>query len=535
MKRLVILCVCLAAVLAGPAASSAATGSSLRSLVAKKLPYPDTSSQGLSIWLNPPDGQLATSSVRAASVSFGSNVDAANPQEDTAGGQSEEAIAAAPGGRVMAAWNDITGIMFPPTTQAGSITGVGYSSDGGSNFKDLVGLPNSNADEQWSGDPIIVSIDGGAHFIVGGLYAPSIDACGDTHPSTFTVAVSVATPSSTGVAFTKPIVINNPGNLCALFRRRPPSNIALLDKPWMAWDQSSRTLAVSYTRDFLTGNHSGAGEIDIQRAHVPANPLNLAPGNFSSPIIVAPERFQEQTGAYVTLAPGGDAYVAWERNLDSNIFDGNPYIYEHIARVPSGASHPTIGGPGDAVIVTRGQSPNVNGGVKSLDGECIAGYNRCVGNDFPRIAYDAKIGRVIVEWNDASHHPLGDIFLRAYTDSLDAASGVMKVNEDNDYTLHLMPAVSIRSDGSICSSWYDRRLWGASSALTDYFGECRPAPGTNGSDFRITTGATDWTNTSTAIVPNFGDYTDQTSAGNTTYFTWADGRVGVPNPFVDHR
>jgi hypothetical protein len=482
--------------------------------------------------MNPPEGPLAGAGTRAGAVSFGSNVDAANPQEDTAGGQSEEAIAAAPGGHVLAAWNDITGVMFAPTTRAGSVTGVGYSTDGGQHFRDLVGLPNSNPDEQWSGDPSIVAIDGGAHYIVGSLYAPSLNACLDTRPAMFTVAVSVATPGANGVSFTKPIVVNNPGNLCA---RRPSNNLAILDKDWLAWDQQSRTLAVSYSRDFLTGAHTGEGQIEIQRAHVPTDPVNLTSGNFGAPIVVAPEQFEVQSGAYVALAPGGDAYVAWERNIASNIGDGDPYIYEHVALVRAGATHPAVGGPGDAVIVTRGQAHNVKGGVKSLDGECIAGYNRCIGNDFPRIAYDAPLHRVIVEWNDASHHPLGDIFLRAYTNSLDAASGVMKVNDDNDYTLHMLPALSVRSDGTICSSWYDRRLWGATSALTDYFGECRSTPGSNGADFRISTGATDWTNTSTAIVPNFGDYTDQTSTGSTTYFTWADGRIGVPQPFVDHR
>ena len=47
-------------------------------------------------------------------------------------------------------------------------------------------------------------------------------------------------------------------------------------------------------------------------------------------------------------------------------------------------------------------------------------------------------------------------------------------------------------------------------------------------------GATDWTNTSSLITPNFGDYTDNTSVGTTTYYTWSDGRLGVPQPFVDH-
>lgn len=534
MRWLVLVCACLASVVLG--APSATAQPTLRAEVAARLPYARVASQGLQMWLNPPDGNLLGGApARSSSPSFGSNVDAANPQEDTAGGQSEEAIAAAPGGHVLVAWNDITGIMFSPTSRAGSITGVGYSSDGGARFRDLVGLPNSNHDEQWSGDPTIVAIDGGAHFIVGSLYAPSFNACFDGRPSMFTVALSVATKTASGMSFTKPILVDRPGDLCKLFTRRPPANIALLDKEWLSWDQGSRTLAVSYSRDFLTGRHTGAGQVEIKRAHVPANPARLTTAAFGAPIVVAPEQFQVQTGAYVTVAPGGASYVAWERNFVSNIGDGDPYIYEHVALVPAGASAPTVGGPGHPVVVTRGQAHNVGGGVRSLDGQCIAGYNRCIGNDFPRIVYDAPLGRVIVEWNDASHHPLGDVWMRSYTNALAADSPVVGVNDDSDYTMHMLPAVSVRGDGSICSSWYDRRLWGASSATTDYYGECRSSPTANGADFRITTGATDWTNTSTAIVPNFGDYTDQTSVGGVTYFTWADGRVGVPQPFVDHR
>ena len=110
---------------------------------------------------------------------------------------------------------------------------------------------------------------------------------------------------------------------------------------------------------------------------------------------------------------------------------------------------------------------------------------------------------------------------------------IARVNDDSDYTLHLLPAVSVQTDGTICSSWYDSRLGGPDSAVTDYFAECRAAPGMNGPDVRITTGSTNWTNTSTLIVPNFGDYTDNASSGNRTFYIWSDGRLGVPQPFVD--
>jgi hypothetical protein len=181
------------------------------------------------------------------------------------------------------------------------------------------------------------------------------------------------------------------------------------------------------------------------------------------------------------------------------------------------------------------QNSSLTGGVRSLSAQVIAGYNRGTGNDFPRIAYDPAINQVLVEWNDASLHPLGDIWMRALTRQLQFSSPIVRVNDDSDYTLHFLPAISVQDNGTICSSWYDRRLSGPDSALTDYFAECRSSPGRNATDFRVTTGHTDWTNTSSLIIPNFGDYTDNATDGTRTYFNWSDGRLGVPQPFVDSR
>jgi hypothetical protein len=210
-------------------------------------------------------------------------------------------------------------------------------------------------------------------------------------------------------------------------------------------------------------------------------------------------------------------------------------VYIHAALVPAGATAPSIGGPANPVVVTRGQvNSGPGGGVKSLDAVAIAGYNRGTGNDFPRVAVDAPLGRVAFEWNDASLHPLGDIWLRTFNLQLKAPDAIRKVNNDNSFALHFLPAVSVRSNGSSSISWYDRRIGGPDSANTDYFAEVRATPTSSAADFRVTTGSTNWTNTSSLITPNFGDYTDNTSTGTTTYYTWSDGRIGVPQPFVDH-
>jgi hypothetical protein len=538
MRRFLVAAVVAAAVVSS-AATPAGAALSLKQVVRQHLKA-HWISQGAQAWLNPPRAAGAAHLAGLpASVTFGTNVDAADPQEDLAAGQSETAIDGTITGRVMVGWNDATGFAVQPTNRLlASLTGVGYSTDGGKSFADLVGLRNPNADQQWAGDPAVVAIDNGAHFIVGSLYLPSPAACNDGRPAQLTIAVEVLTPTATGMAMGKPVVVSPAGNVCSLFGGAAvtANNIAFLDKDFLAWDQTSRTLAVSFTRFYISGAHSGTGAINLARAHVPAAAGQLTSADFRTISIWHEEPVDENEGAYAAVAPGGGTYVAWERNLDSNLFDGDPHIYEHLAFVPAGASKPAVGGPTNPVVVTKGQvNGSPVGGVRSLGSVVIAGYNRGTGNDFPRIAWNRATNRVDVVWNDASAHPLGDIWLRSYSPQLGSPSAIVRLNDDSDYTLHFLPALSVRSNGHICTSWYDRRRFGPDSARTDYYGECRTSVGVQGADFRITTGPTDWTNTSSLITPNFGDYTDNASAGTTTYYTWSDGRLGVPQPFADSR
>jgi hypothetical protein len=516
--------------------SASAAGPSLRQVVAQHLKAKWVS-QGAQAWLNPPRAPAdAPHMVSPKSLTIGSNVDAADPQEDLLAGQSETAIAASRSGHVMVAWNDATGFSFLQGNRLqASLTGVGYSADGGHSFTDLVGLRNPNPDQQWSGDPTVVSIDGGSHFIVGSLFLPSIAACGDGKPAQLTIAVEVLTPTATGVAMGKPVMVSHAGNVCALFGNNPPPNIAFLDKDFLSWDGSSRTLVASFTRFFISGNHSGQGEIDIARAHVPAVATQLSSSDFHTVTVWPEELSDENEGAYPAVAPGGDTYVAWERNVTTNLFNGDPHVYEHLALVPAEANAPVRGGKQNPVVITKGQTNATPvGGVRSLDGTVIAGYNRGLGNDFPRIAWNRAKDRVDAAWNDGSLHALGDIWVRSFTPDLGASSVIGRANDGSDFALHFLPGLSVRSNGQICTSWYDRSRFGPDSARTDYTGECRATPRSPGADFPISTGSTDWTNTSSLITPNFGDYTDNTSVGGTTYYTWSDGRLGTPQPFTDH-
>jgi len=73
------------------------------------------SSGGKAYFLGPNRDSGSAGPAAATNPSFGSNVDANNPRQDLAGGQSETAIAVA-GQRVMAGWNDSTGFLVQPST-----------------------------------------------------------------------------------------------------------------------------------------------------------------------------------------------------------------------------------------------------------------------------------------------------------------------------------------------------------------------------------------------------------------------------------
>src|SRR6266581_6391975 len=123
---------------------------------------------------NGPSSSLRTStSIASSSPSFGSNVDAASPQEDVTPsgvqihGQSEVSVASA-GPYVVEAWNDGTGFFAPCGSPMNKeeLTGFGFSNNGGKTFTDLGGLPNANcATSLTFGDPSVEAYTvGGSTF-----------------------------------------------------------------------------------------------------------------------------------------------------------------------------------------------------------------------------------------------------------------------------------------------------------------------------------------------------------------------------------
>lgn len=471
-------------------------------------------------------------------VDFGANVGATNPAEDVASGQSETAIAVS-GRYVVSAWNDATGFLVRDTSDRASLTGVGFSADGGKTFTDLGGLPNSNRCQKINGDPAVVAhpgADGSTFFYVFSLYLPVFSPGCTNQGFKLSMNVGTVAPNANTISFGQVMVVANGG-----FFGGPGSPLPFfLDKDFATVDHARGKIAISYTGfgfDFRDPN--SRGQINIALCDISQNPgqPTCSPGDTgprylaianNPSIIDIPRRIFrsiELEGAYPAFSDTGDLYVAWNRNWSTNFFNGDPFTHQDAARVAASClTFPTT---------TCGTPPTVTVGpnVRSLDSVTIPGYNRGIGNDFPRIAFNPKTEQVVIVWNEGNGHPMGDIVMVTTDRNLGNLSPRIRVNDDNSFALHFLPAVSVDAAGNTNISWYDRRNSGGSTR-TDVFAVSIP-PGSSGArNTRVTDAQTDWVATGSFIIPNFGDYTDNTSDGNRFFVNWSDGRIGIPNSFV---
>lgn len=472
-------------------------------------------------------------------VRFGANTNATNPAEDPIAGQSETSVAAS-GNLIVSAWNDITGFLYPPGTPQGSVTGVGFSADGGATFQDLGGLPNSDHCQQFFGDPGVLSYrapDGTTYFYVTTLYLPSGDTgCGSVGYFGESISTGTVPPGGTSITFGNPVVVASGGNFVDQFYSGRV--LSFLDKAFPTIDRAHGRIAVSYTCFGIAPYNapfcSVFGDVHVALCDIstPSTP-HCNPGLSTTPYLIAAKNPQpnslEFEGAYPTFSAHGDLYVAWNQNWVSNLaFFNNgvdPYTHQSAIRVSAACltlPTTTCGTPTPVTIGTP---------IKSLDGTTIRGYSRVIGNDFPRVAYDDVTDQLILVWNEANAHPLGDIVIVRVSPDLSTQSPKVLVNDDNNWRLHFLPAVSVDGNGNVNVSWYDRRNSAGTTRTEVYAASIKPGFD-GGTNSPVTDTATDWLSTGSLINPNFGDYTDNTSDGTQFVVNWTDGRTGVVNSFV---
>ena len=515
-------------------------------------------SQGGQMFCKGPQSNGPTSSSRTSATSsssnpsFGSNVDAATPQEDVTPsgvqvhGQSEVSVASA-GPYVVEAWNDGTGFFAPcgSPQNKDQLTGFGFSTDGGKTFTDLGGLPNANcANSIIDGDPSVeaYTVGGSTYFYISSIFIPfsvpenalSVTAC--------KVNGSGATAT---LACSQPIVAAISSD-CQTFDSF--TFCSFLDKEFLSLDPGRGRLYMSYTEFGPSTGFSGVVELAVcDVGSNPASPTchNGGDGSITGTgapaapyFVVAPgdPNFCENEGAYPAVdTKTGDVYVAYEHDWFSGLFNCGGETTQNVMNyVPFSCLTLTATSPCAEPAAT--QAVNIH----SLEAAFIPGYNRFPMNDFPRVAVSAKAGTVSMVWNDTRQHGTGDIFLQSFNlGSLSPVqSSPVRINSRSDTGGWLfLPAVrNADGKGNLSVSFYSRSS--ANTALTNVRASLKVDPRTTitptRSDTQITTGSSDWNAVSSIIIPNFGDYTDNYFVGTTLYVAWSDGRLGFPQPFEDN-
>ncbi len=108
------------------------------------------------------------------------------------------------------------------------------------------------------------------------------------------------------------------------------------------------------------------------------------------------------------------------------------------------------------------------------------------------------------------------------------------VNDDGNpsgtLTHHWFPWVSVNTNSVAYLAWYDRRLRGTTTDLTDVFAASFTVAGGVGPNKRLTDQSFSM-NVPRNCTPNFGDYNQGYATDTTFHFCWGDGRLRDPDAF----
>ena len=504
----------------------------------------------------------AARSLQPTAPAVSTNVNAASLAEDVspsrvrAYGQSETSVAAT-GPYVVEAWNDATSFVSPcpsPSSKEEG-TGLGFSANGGRSFTDLGGLPNSNcAANIYEGDPSVIAYTAGGsrYFYVSSLFDSPTGLGGSF------IAMDACKVRGTGTAATlrcgQPVIMAS-SSMCTTI---PDVGQAcnFLDKEFLSVDQARGRLYATFSEFNI---NTGASQVELAACDLgnraggagpaggtPAAPRCTNNGLQKPPYLVVQRpdpNACEYEGAYpaVDTATGG-VYAGYEYNVETNLI--NPACFNVatsnvLVRIPRSCLTLT------AKAACTGPAARTAVPVVSMDAALIPGYNRFPMNDFPRVAVSGPAGTVTMVWNDARHHPLGDILLQSFRlGSLARVQRTPVVLNPAADASNFLPALRVaNSKGNLDVSWYSRT--NANSAVTGVTAVIGVSPKTTarpGSHATITSVTSNWNSISSDIVPNFGDYTDNVLVttgtapyvGSTLYVAWSDGRLGLPQPFEAH-
>ncbi|MCO5244670.1 MAG: hypothetical protein M9927_12740 [Anaerolineae bacterium] len=415
---------------------------------------------------------------------FGTDVLVNNPALDSGSSrtQSETIIARNENtGTICSAYNDSYG----GVTAGVGYTGFSSSTDSGATFTDHGGLGANSF-----GDPGLIWRKSDGKFYLGTLHTAGIGFWrSDDDCNSFTF---IGNPHSSA---------NDDKELFAV-----DNNVASphYGRIYMAWtDFTTARIYVTFSDNTTTWSVpvavSGAG-IDVQ-------------------------------GAWPTVAPNGDVYVAWVR---WNPYSTGPIDIEVVRSTNGGASFSQVTNPLTGGINPRASTPTASCGRPALNGNI-----RYLPS--PQITVSPNGDLHVVYVRDPDGLNVGDVinvYYRRSTDSGATWGPEVLLNDDGTTTDQFFPTISAGPGGRIVSTWYDRRLDTANNLLFDYYMRASDDGGvTWQASVRVTDGSS-----GVVLDPNLatcyhGDYDGQVQTAGTVLVQWSDDRQVVngtdPNVYFD--
>ncbi len=248
---------------------------------------------------------------------------------------------------------------------------------------------------------------------------------------------------------------------------------------------------------------------------------------WSAPLAVSGAGVDVQ-GAWLAIAPNGDAYITWVR---WNPYPSGPIDVEVVRSANGGTSFAAVANP-----LTGGVNPQAAGPTGSCGRPALNGNIRYLPSPQLAVGPDGAVHVVYVRDPDGAN--TGDVinaYYRRSTNNGASWSTELKLNDDVGTNDQFFPSLSVGATNAVSAAWYDRRL-DAANLRVHYFGRTSFDGGvTWGANFQITDA-----DSPIVLDPNLagcyhGDYDTQIQTASAAVIVWADDRGtegGGNNPDV---
>ncbi|HEY8645820.1 MAG TPA: sialidase family protein [Gaiellaceae bacterium] len=447
------------------------------------------------------------------------------------------------GKNIVVGYNDSLGFY----RNDGGLSGFSFSVNGGNTFIDGNGLPPAIGPgpgfptpgfDHYLGDPSLVVNHATHTFYYASIYFPptgeqtlSVNAgtfqsvppqtqesvantrCAND-PTLRKIPDTTNLPAQKLVWGPPHVVVNDQQLNC-----QGPFGCDALDKEWLAIDQSTGELYITYT----TFGNDGSTPIDLVRS-------KDGGVTWEGPFVIVPnlaDAFNQATQAVITRNPvTGKTRIAvtWNSRRFS-LVDGSE-VQDSIQSAYSDDDGTTFTTPttvsdvnpqGEPLGYNRGRATILNAPYINVDPNNSA------------VLYDTYFnGKTTLASGAFPYSKSGDILISKSVNGGASWLSPVKVNDDPGTTSHVFPSVQVDKHSNVYVAWTDRRDDPANIFTNIYAAVSHDGGASFGHNKVQTDIATTWF-ARTDAAPNFGDYNSSELLGDNQFVTtWADGRFMPP-------